>query len=223
MNDHGDQLREAFQTHEDQTPDPAEVYARVQDLSRTYKNRRRGAQLAGGAVLGAGLLVGAFQVPALLSANQNTAITSVAPGAPAPAASPSASVTPALLTPPPAPSASPVSRDEAATDAFFAAGYDFDDAEKLAKLWHMNKNDIGAVKSAAGQKLLDGDQLPFAADPADARSAKEIQQVDAFFNAGYDVDDAVELAGIWNTKDAYGAKVLGGKKLLAGETLPIQP
>jgi len=33
--DHGDQLREAFETHENLAPDPAAVYARVQELART--------------------------------------------------------------------------------------------------------------------------------------------------------------------------------------------
>ena len=51
MTNHGDQLREAFETHESLAPDPAAVYARVQELSRNYKRRRRGAQIAGGAVL----------------------------------------------------------------------------------------------------------------------------------------------------------------------------
>ncbi|MFI5936460.1 hypothetical protein [Actinoplanes sp. NPDC051494] len=216
MNDHGDQLREAFHTHENQTPDPAEVYARVQDLSRTYKNRRRGAQLAGGAVLGAGLLVGAFQVPALLSANQNTAITSVAPAGPA-AASPSPSVSVSV-------SASPVAADQDdQLDAYFAGGYDYDDAVKLARMWNMSKKNIDAVKARAGQVLLDGKDLPFAGDPVDQQSAEEAAQVAAFFDAGYDIPDAVELSKLWRTKDAYGAKVMGGKKLLAGETLPIQP
>ena len=47
--------------------------------------------------------------------------------------------------------------------------------------------------------------------------------MDAFFAAGYDYDDAVQLAKLWKKADAYQAKVEGGKRLLAGETLPIKP
>jgi hypothetical protein len=37
------------------------------------------------------------------------------------------------------------------------------------------------------------------------------------------MDDAVKLAKLWHLKDAYAAKVAGGEKLLAGQTLPIKP
>jgi hypothetical protein len=33
----------------------------------------------------------------------------------------------------------------------------------------------------------------------------------------------VKLAKLWKTEDPYAAKILGGKKILAGETLPIRP
>nr|BFE71835.1 hypothetical protein GCM10020092_051360 [Actinoplanes digitatis] len=46
MTEHGDQLRRAFEAHENEGPDPAEVYARVQQLARGYQWRRRGAQAA---------------------------------------------------------------------------------------------------------------------------------------------------------------------------------
>jgi hypothetical protein len=45
----------------------------------------------------------------------------------------------------------------------------------------------------------------------------------AFFNAGYDYNDAVTLAGIWHTTDAYQAKIKGGKQIENGGTLPIPP
>ncbi len=48
MTDYKDRLREAFATHENLGPDPAEVYARVQELARGYRWRRRGAAAAGG-------------------------------------------------------------------------------------------------------------------------------------------------------------------------------
>ena len=45
----------------------------------------------------------------------------------------------------------------------------------------------------------------------------------AFFAAGYDYADAVKLAKLWHTVDPYHAKIEGGKRLLAGQTLPIKP
>ena len=75
----------------------------------------------------------------------------------------------------------------------------------------------------AGKRLLAGQKLPIKPDPASARAGLESRRVDAFFGAGYDYDDAVRLAKIWKEKDAYGAKVEGGKRLLAGQTLPFRP
>jgi len=107
-------------------------------------------------------------------------------------------------------------------DAFFAAGYDYDDAVQLAKIWK-SKADIGTIKAQAGAMLLAGQTLPVTPDPANVATGKENAEVDAFFNAGYTTEDAVTLAGIWKTKDVYSAKIEGGVKVLAGEKLPIAP
>lgn len=211
MNDHGDQLREAFETHEHLAPDPAAVYARVQELARTYRWRRRSAQAAGGAVLSAGLIAGVIQLPGLLPGRQHATVTLVAPAA-IPATSPSAS-----------PSEDELEREWA---AYFAAGYGYDDALKLAEIWH-SKDEVGAVKAEAGRRLLAGETLPIKPGPADPSSggvgSMEAAQMHAFFAAGYTYDDAVTLAKLWKKSDPYEAKIEGGKKLLAGETLPIRP
>jgi hypothetical protein len=224
--DHGDQLREAFETHEHLAPDPAAVYARVQELARAYHRRRRGAQVASGAVLGAGLIAGAVNLPGLLPARPSDSATLLAPAAaPAPATSPSApSPSPSAPSPfAPSPSAPPSEAElQKQWDAYFAAGYDYDDAVKLAKIWN-SKDEIGTVKAEAGRRLLAGETLPVKPSPDNVADAKEQRQVEAFFAAGYDVDDAVQLARLWKTADAYEAKVLGGRKLLAGETLPVKP
>ncbi|PRY25764.1 hypothetical protein [Pseudosporangium ferrugineum] len=228
MIDNGEKLREAFEKHETQTPDPAAVYARVQELSRTYQRRRWGAQAAGGAVLGAGLIAGVMTLPGLLPGQPSTdagnaGIQAGAPAAPSPLPSLIKPKTPGST---PTVSAADLKR-EREREAFFNAGYDYDDAVELAKIWKMETDDIGSVKAAAGKKLLAGKKLPIEAGSAPEAPApptsKEDKQVDAFFNAGYDYDDAAELAKIWHKKTPYDAKVLGGKKLLAGETLPIQP
>lgn len=217
MIENEDRLREAFEAHESLTPDPAAVYARVQELSRTYHRRRRGLQAAGGAVLGAGLIAGAVNLPAMLSATPGNAASSVAIQA---GAAPSPSVASSL-------SQAELSKDWA---AYFASGYGYDDAVKLAKLWHLNGNDIGSVKAEAGRRLLAGETLPLkpgleiSTGQGTIRiDPKEQAEVAKYFAAGYNYNDAVKLARLWKLSDPYQAKVLGGKKLLAGETLPIRP
>ncbi|WP_337061281.1 hypothetical protein [Kineococcus sp. G2] len=111
-----------------------------------------------------------------------------------------------------------------ALEAYFAAGYDYDDAVELGRLWNVEP---GEAKSTAGAHLLAGEDLPFEPveqpveqppAPADDRAP----QREAFFAAGYTYDDAVELARAWNV-DPWEAKALAGERLLAGETLPVQP
>lgn len=216
MTDHGEQLREAFQTHETLAPDPAAVYARVLELSRIYKRRRRGAQVAGSAVLSAGLIAGAMQLPSAVARHSGGAGTAAAAGAPAsPVPSVAASYSQADL--------------DRYWAAYFAAGYGYDDAVQLAALWHTEQN-IGLVKAEAGRRLLAGETLPIpphahpsvptAPDPAASGDAAALQ---AFFDAGYVWDDAVQLAALWKMPNPSDAKVAAGKKLEAGEKLPIEP
>jgi len=212
MTDHGDRLREAFETHENLAPDPAAVYARVRELARTHRLRRRTAQVAGGAALGAGLIAGGITLPTLLPGATPPATVAVAVP-PAAAAAPSSTPSPDQL--------------KREWDAYFAAGYGYDDALTLAKIWHLpiKNGDTGPVKAEAGQRLLDGKKLPIKPTPPGngGVTPKEDREVSAFFAAGYNYADAVTLAKLWKTADPYHAKIEGGKKLLAGETLPIRP
>ncbi|MGX6606317.1 hypothetical protein ACWKSP_29955 [Micromonosporaceae bacterium Da 78-11] len=203
MTQHEEKLRHTFQAHESLAPDPAEVYARVQQLSRTYRWRRRGAQAAGVAVLGAGLFTGAITVPAMLPGDTPSAVPAAAPAVSAPAPVVSYSTAQEL-------------------DAFFAAGYDLAAAEQLARIWQ-SPGDLGTVKAEAGRRLLAGEPLPVRPDPTVVVSAQETRRVEAFFAAGYDYQDAVKLARLWKSADPYHAKIEGGKRLLAGRTLPIKP
>jgi len=213
---HADQLREAFESHENQTPDPGAVYARVQELSRKYKRRRRGAQVAGGAVLGAGLIAGSISLPSFLPGNSNSNnAPSLGVGAPAPSPSVAASY-----------SAADAQRD---WDAYFNAGYGYNDAVQLAVLWH-TKADIGNVKAEAGRRLLAGETLPIkpTGNPTtpsspDPQASADDAALQAFFDAGYDWDDAVRLAKLWHLSDPSDAKVKAGKKLEAHQTLPFKP
>lgn len=246
MIDNKDQLRAAMQAHEHLAPDPAAVYSRVQELAKSYRRRRVIMQSAGGAVLGAGLIAGAIQLPGLLpgetapsggaglvqpAAPQSSAPPLLkikpTPGAPAPARpGASAPASAGALAPGGAPAEDyeePSPQEQRALDAYFEAGYNFDDAVKLAKIWKLK--DISEVKATAGQRLLDGKKVPI--EPSGSgeshQSEAESNQVGAFFAEGYDYNDAVQLAKIWKLKTPYDAKIAGGEKILAGETLPIRP
>jgi hypothetical protein len=216
VTDHGEQLREAFETHEALAPDPAEVYARVKELARKYQRRRRGAQVAGTAVLGAGLVAGSMQLSSVLAKPSGGAgVAAPAGGPPSPVPSVAASYSQADLD-----------KDWA---AYFAAGYGYDDAVQLAALWHTNQN-IGLVKAEAGRRLLAGETLPISPHPnpsasplPDPAASADAAALQAFFDAGYVWDDAVQLAALWKIADPSDAKVVAGKKLEAGQTLPIQP
>lgn len=267
MTNHGERLREAFETHEHLAPDPAAVYARVQELARTYRRRRRSAQAAGGAVLGAGLIAGAIQLPAMLPGQPRNSVTMVAPAA-APVTSPTPSeadlqkqwdayfaagygyedalrlakawnstdevgaikaeagrrlLAGETLPIQPVPNGPVEKGPEAAAryEAFIGAGYDWDDAVTLARMWKMA--DVNDAKAEAGKRLLAGQKLPIRPGPENIAAARDAERVNAFFEAGYDYDDAVRLAKIWKTATPYEAKLRGGKKLLAGDTLPIRP
>ncbi len=270
MTDHGEQLREAFETHQTPAPDPAAVYARVRDLSRTYKLRRHAALVTGTAVLGVGLIAGVIYVPSALAGQSGGG--GVASGAsPAPSVAPSYSqadldkdwaayfaagygyhdaVALAALwhtdqniglvkaeagrrllagdtlpvSPHPNPTTPPSTSapiDPAAAQAFFDAGYVWDDAVVLARLWHLS--DPAAAKAVAGKKLEEGQTLPIKPKPANVAAVRESAAVDEFYGAGYTYADAVTLANLWKLKDVYAAKVVGGEKLLVGQKLPIQP
>ena len=124
------------------------------------------------------------------------------------------------VTPPANPNDPAIKADEAALNAFFNAGYTWDDAVKLAKAWHLS--DPSDAKIMGGKKIEAHEALPFQPKAANVKAAKEQTAVIKFWDAGYKQKDAVKLAKIWHVS-TYQAKVDGGKKLLAGETLPIKP
>jgi hypothetical protein len=110
-------------------------------------------------------------------------------------------------------------KTDADYQAYAAAGYTYEDALALGKVW--NETDVSQIKAEAGQKLIDGDTLPV--QPSGQPESQQNKAVDAFFNAGYDYDDAVTLAGMWHETDVYQVKAEAGQKLLDGQTLPIKP
>jgi len=48
-------------------------------------------------------------------------------------------------------------------------------------------------------------------------------EMDAYFEAGYGWTEAEMLARLWHFRDPAEAKVEGGRRLLAGERLPVRP
>jgi hypothetical protein len=210
MNEHADQIRNAFESHEHLAPDSVAVLARAQELAVTYRRRRLGAQAAGGAVLGAGLLAGGIGLPSLLAGGNQAKVVQ------APAAQGGTAPTVPVQTP---------AQQKRDLDAYFAAGYDLASAEKLAKIWQLSTKpaELDVTKVEAGRRLLAGENLPVRPNPANVEDAKKTRAAEAFFAAGYDIADAKRLARLWKTDDAYGAKVLGGQKILAGKKLPFEP
>ncbi|MEV4350813.1 hypothetical protein AB0J83_40670 [Actinoplanes sp. NPDC049596] len=211
---HQDQLHEVFDKYSRQTPDPAAVYARVEELAGKYKRRRRAGYAAGGAVLSAGLIAGVLNMPSFLPQDPASNLPAAAP-----AASPSATTT-----------GKPSEADlQKYWDAYFGAGYGYNDALKLAKIWKLTSQ-VGDVKAEAGRRLLLGETLPIkpspdpeVSEPSQSEIDKFQKQLDAYFGAGYTWDEAEKLAKIWKLSDPSDAKVEGGKRLLAGETLPVKP
>jgi hypothetical protein len=217
MSQHERQLREAFQSHEHMTPDPAAVYARVQELSRTLRMRRRGAQIAGASVLGAGLIAGGLVVPGLFGHQGDPGKSAGFPVA--------ASSAPAVVVTTPAPPSAPPSPEPSYSEVdlqkYWDSGFGLEQAETLAQLWRIA--DLTAVKAEAGRRLRAGQKLPVKPYANTTPVTAEEKQVRAFFSAGYTSEDAATLARLWKKATPYDAKVEGGKRLLAGRTLPIRP
>ncbi len=106
--------------------------------------------------------------------------------------------------------------DDQLVDVFVAAGHGVADAEVLAQEWGIG--DLTEAKVKAGRELKAVGVLPFV-DPAPVESG-DSTGVTAFFDAGYDYDDAVLLAGHWGLPEPYDAKVKAGSLLEDGTPLP---
>jgi hypothetical protein len=128
-------------------------------------------------------------------------------------------------------SAMPDGYTRAQYEAFWAA-YTVDDMEELSALW---STDAVETKARAGQMLLDGLEPPVApsvvpsagpsAGPSvgEGRSTDDQQaRYDAFWDAGYTVEDLDALADLWSS-DPSETKARAGQLLLDGQTLPVSP
>jgi hypothetical protein len=217
MNEYIDELSETFQAHEYLAPDAATVLERANAIARTYCRRRRVARATGASVLGAGLVASAVTFPRWEwhpgSSDNVNAVQPASGGTPG--TGPTASASP---TASPSPTATAYTEQQELNE-FFADGYDYDNAVALAGLW--KQTDIGQVKADAGRKLLEGATLPVAPNGTPMTPAERAQN--AFFMAGYDVNDATTLGTLWHETDISQVKTDAGQKLIAGQTLPIRP
>lgn len=132
---------------------------------------------------------------------------------------------------PPAPTADPTAEDvppgpdeytNERADAFWDAGYQMEDADALAALWHV---DLIEAKGRAGRLLLDGQPVPIAPgsslDLTDPSTITRLQLA-AFWDAGYTGEDGTALAALWNV-DVFEAKATAGQMLRDGQPLPLGP
>jgi len=197
-----DELTETFSAHELLTPDTDVVLTKSREIAQHMRRRQWMLRTTGTVAVTAAVVVGAVALPGLMgSTAHDTAVVQPAAGGGAPAAGPSHTTDEEYL-------------------AFFNAGYDYGDAQQLARLWHAT-GDIGAVKADAGGRLLDGETLPVA--PSGTPATADDLALQAYFTAGYDYQDAVNLGKMWHESDVSQVKIDAGKKLENGESLPIRP
>ncbi|MDY1003886.1 hypothetical protein [Curtobacterium sp. CFBP9011] len=113
--------------------------------------------------------------------------------------------------------ASPEAKD---INAYYAAGYGYEDALDLAVLW--NSADRPHAKTTAGAALIAGRALPFAPGQGFARSYTEAQRLRAF--ALTESDDPglpARLAASWRISE-QAAKVKAGGLALANQPVPLE-
>jgi hypothetical protein len=230
MHESIDQLTETFTAHENLAPDAGDVLAKANALARIYCRRRRAAQATGASVLGVGLVAGTVALPRVAWRAQSHGGGTVVQagsggGLPALGGAPSATHRPSVSATPsapasPSPTATPrVYTQQQELEAYFAAGYNYDNALQLAALW--NATDTDTAKAAAGLKLLEGNALPVM--PSGTPATPQEKALSAFFDAGYDYNDALTLGTLWHETDVTQIKTEAGQKLLDGQTLPIVP
>jgi hypothetical protein len=207
-----DELSDTFMAYERLAPDGGDVLERVNVIARGMRRRRWAVRATGASVLGVGLVAGSVALPGLArggGSSQTVKTVQAADGS----ASASPSPTAGTYT------------DTQALNEYFADGYDYNNAEQLAQIWgdSSSDNSIQQVKTKAGMMLLEGQKLPVAPDNTPESATPEDAAQAAFFAAGYDYNDAVQLAALWKETNVYHVKIEAGQKLLDGQTLPIPP
>jgi hypothetical protein len=115
-------------------------------------------------------------------------------------------------------------------EAFWGAGYTVENVEELGALWNLEATE---TKARAGQLLLDGQPVPVTpgpvvptesetSDAGDGDVEYTDAQYDAFWGAGYTLEDVEALQAIWNTS-VLETKAQAGQMVLDGQTPPVAP
>jgi hypothetical protein len=131
-----------------------------------------------------------------------------------------------------APADAPVEVTDAQYEAFWGAGYTVEDLVALAALW---QTDTIETKALAGQMLIDGQALPVAPGSTPVAAGDDAatdwsslpdgytqEQYEAFWGAGYTVEDLAALSDLWST-DAIETKAQAGQMIIDGQTVPVAP
>lgn len=217
-----DDLVRLLHGHASRAPDADQVLARIH---AGVARRRRHAQLgaAGGAGLAVvGLVVG---VQALAPGGERQDVGPAAPPSVTEPAEPPVTTAPADPVEPTEVVVADGGRAALTQMTFLTAGYTGLDAAELGELWRLE--DTQLVKVLAGAHLEAGEPLPI--DPGEQVTApaqdlsQEVLAGQAFSQAGYTLDDAAEIAALWNEQDPYLAKALAGQQILLGQDLPVSP
>ena len=105
--------------------------------------------------------------------------------------------------------------------AFFAAGYDYDDAVMLARYWANGTTPFRAKVRTGGLIINPGKfGVPFGPKATPWTVSSEVA-FGAYFNHGYDATEAALLAKQWHMTNLSNVKTRAGRKLLAGIQLPL--
>jgi hypothetical protein len=201
-----DDLRDAFLLRADHSPDAASVHAALHGAIDRRRRRHQTAAVLSATVAVTGLALG-------IRALQPTAQDRPDPFGVA--SSPTSPVRPTIAPLPPT-----GQTVQQAVDAFFAGGYDYEDAVELATYWQSDNAYL--AKALGGQVLRDGGQLPLQPgqllghDGPDAVAAA----TSTFFAQGRTTADGEVLAALWQV-DPTTAKAVAGQQLRDGVALPL--
>lgn len=107
-------------------------------------------------------------------------------------------------------------------DAFFTSGYNYWDAKILADFWGSSVSD---AKTAIGNKMLQGGQtkalLRLVMTDARVKALPRANELNYYFDAGYDYDDAVKLSKFWGGDDIYQTKIRIERNIIMGNMADI--
>lgn len=201
-------ITSALRSRESWAPEPAFVAARLEvELARRAEHRTGTLARRGGRVVVTGAVTGALAVVGAGAAAAASPYSGFAAAVESAAAAIGIdwSVMPDGYT-----------RDQ--HDALEAAGYSTEDLQALQELWGLG---FVETKARVGQMLLDGEAVPVAPGSTPLLDLT-VEDVEVFGDAGYTVEDSLELAALWNL-DHLEAKARAVQMLRAGETLPVEP